>query len=205
MDNSELLNEINIWQNEFQNPNFNNKLIELAFFKIFVKFEKFLSHLFTQYSTGKKSGMSYKPKRKLGFSSSNQLYDVIRGSNRSYIDIPKLIKSLSPHIFKDNDDPFFLVFSDPTFSDNYTKMQVIRNFIAHESIESRTKYINNVLNTYNITSFIEASDFLLRNTRVGNSYYTMFTSILQQYSNILINPASYLGQTTHNQQLSRTP
>lgn len=193
MDNAELIDEINEWQVEIIKPGFNNKLIELAFFKIFVKFEKFMSQIFTHYSIGRKSIQRYKPKRKLGFSSSDQLYDVIRGTNRSYIDIPKLIKTISPHIFKDNDDPFFLLFSDPIFANNYQKMQFIRNFIAHESEESKSKYINNVLNSFNITSFINAHEFLLRNNISGISYYTMFIEIIKRYSNVLVNPTPFLG------------
>ena len=192
MDNSELLLEINNWQLEIAKIDFNDKLIELAFFKIFVKFEKYMSKIFIHYSIGKKSSKKYKPKRKLGFSTENQLNDMIRGSNRNYVDFSKTIALISFHIFQEGNDPFSLIFSDPNFSDNYKKMQYIRNFIAHESEESRQKYINNVLNTYNIQNFIPVFEFLLRKNKKGDSYFSLYLDIIQSYSEILINPSPYL-------------
>lgn len=192
MDNTEILAEINNWQIEISKPDFNDKMIELAFFKIFVKFEKFLTNIFIHYSIGKKSVSSFKPKRKLGFTSVNQLSEIIKGSNKSYIDYPKIIAVISLHIFKDQNDPFALIFNDPTFLDNYRKMQYIRNFIAHESEESKLKYLTNVLETYNIRTFKPAYEFLLMNNRRGISYYSIYIKVIQDYSGILVNPAPYL-------------
>jgi hypothetical protein len=195
MDNSEILSEINLWRVELQNRNNFDNLIELAFFKIFIKFEKYLSQIFIHYATGKKSKLQYKTKRKLGFTTPDQLYNIIKGGGeRNHVDIPKLISNgISPHIFRDGYDPFALIFNDVEFTSNYRKMILIRNYIAHESDESRSKYVDSVLRSFNIQSFIPVNEFLMKNKRNGVTYYTYFINILIDYSNILLNPAPYLA------------
>ena len=73
MDNLLLQNEISYWQSILPKTN-NPKLLELAFFKIFIKFEKFASDLFIHYSIGNSSIEGYCPIRTLCFLDDTHLF-----------------------------------------------------------------------------------------------------------------------------------
>lgn len=195
MDNKELLSEIDRWHNiliRLPDPD-NEYLYELAFFKIFVKFEKFIIDIFILYAIGKKSSLHFKPKRKLGFKSKEHLEAILKNSTSTYIDYPRILVRASECIFDEKQNPFTLIFSDSTFSDNYKKMQIIRNFIAHESAESKEKYKTKVLDSFNIEKFISVIDFLKKPNKNRISYYTFNIDIIKKYSNILVNPEGFFN------------
>lgn len=191
MDNSELIAEINNWQSALSLTTTDEQLIELAFFKIFVKFEKLLTTSFIQYSIGKRSIFNFRPKRKLGFKSQKHLENILQSPYSNYIDYPKIIVKKAECIFDDKQNPFDIIFSDGKFNDNYQKMQIIRNHIAHESPESIEKYFKKVLNSYGIQNKITVGAFLNRKMKSGNSYYSFYIQIIRDYSQILLNPAPY--------------
>ncbi len=193
MDNTELIDEINNWQTILSSGQSSNHLIELAFFKIFVKFEKFLTSSFIHYSIGKRSSLNFKPKRKLGFKNQKHLEQMLLNPNATFIDYPRILESKAIGIFNDNENPFDIVFSDAIFSDNFRKMKIIRNHIAHESPESMDKYLKKVLNSYGIQNFINASDFLNRRSRNSNSYYSIYINTIRNYSKIILDPTPYFN------------
>ena len=193
MDNKELIDEINKWKTILSSNNFNNQIIELAFFKIFVKFEKLLTKSFIQYAIGKRSKSNFRPKRKLGFKNINHLENILSSPYSNFIDYPKILVRKAENIFYDNQNPFDVLFSDSKFADNYRKMQIIRNHIAHESPESAAKFFNKVLNSYGIHEQMNVSTFLNKKTKNGNSYYSLYIKIIRDYSKILLDPRPYIN------------
>jgi len=191
MDNRELIDEINNWQTILSTGQTSDYLVELAFFKIFVKFEKFLTMSFIHYSIGKRSSLNFKPRRKLGFKNQKHLEQMLLNPNAAFIDYPKILEKKALSIFNDDENPFEILFSDATFSENFRKMQIIRNHIAHESPESLEKYLKKVLNSYGIQSFIPISDFLNKLMKNSNSYYSYYINIIRNYSNIILDPTPY--------------
>lgn len=83
MDNSVLLEEIEFWKSKISATN--PEILELAFFKIFIKFEKFISDIFISYSIGNNSCESYCPNRKLNFSDEEHLNAVLKKENKSFV------------------------------------------------------------------------------------------------------------------------
>ena len=81
-------------------------LYEAAFFKIYVKFEVYLSEIFQSYCIGNENSNGYCPERKLAFSNEEHLRAVLKG-DKQYVDYMKKIESLSKHIFVDN--PFNII------------------------------------------------------------------------------------------------
>ncbi len=193
MDNQELINEIENWQTILSSNHFNAQIIELAFFKIFVKFEKLLTTSFIHYAIGKRSILNFKPKRKLGFKNIKHLENILTSPYSTFIDYPKILVKKAENIFDDNQNPFDVLFSDAKFADNYRKMQIIRNHIAHESPESFVKFYNKVLNSYGIREQISVSDFLNKPMKNGNSYYSFYITIIRDYSKILLDPMPYIS------------
>lgn len=193
MDNSELIKEIDHWQSVLSSATTTNQLIELAFFKIFVKFEKLLTTSFIQYSIGKRSVLNFKPKRKLGFKNIKHLENILVSPYSTFVDYPKILVKKAECIFDDKQNPFGILFSDAIFTDNFKKMQIIRNHIAHESPESIEKYLKKVLNSYGIHDLINVSDFLIRKMKNGDSYYSYYIKIVKDYSLILLDPIPYVS------------
>lgn len=116
-----------------------NQRFDIALFKVWINFEKFISELFVNYAIGRESETGYKPILKLQFQDETQLNAFLRG-DRTFVDYQGKIKNLSKHIFKD--DPFDLaIFSDSNNYNAYNRIFSIRNYVAHESGEARTKYV----------------------------------------------------------------
>lgn len=158
-------------------------LYEASFFKIYVKFEVFLSDVFENYCVGIKSDKEYCPERKLKFEDKEHLRAVLRG-DRQYIEYIKKIESLSKYIFVDN--PFNVLFD---VADNLTLMNqmiALRNYIAHESGESRVKYIKTCLGN---GQFIEPYEYLLkRNRATSKSNYTIYVDKIIELSYLILEP-----------------
>lgn len=186
-----LNDEISHWENTLDSldKETKKKLLEIAFFKIFVKMELFLSNCFIAYSIGN-SNMdgTYIPNRKLSFSDEKHLKDVLKGKN-SFIDYIEKMESVSKHIFVEKQNPFDLIFLTATISDDLIKMKLIRNYIAHESEESKEKYTNKVLNG----KFKKLEEYLNENKReAGVTYFTYYINKIREISIIISSPQSYL-------------
>jgi len=185
MDNSELLQEIEKWNSIFSaTDNIEPAIYELAFFKIFIKFEKFLSNCFENYSIGIESIHGYKPKRKLEFEDINHLNKVIKKENLSFVNHYEVIKTKSDCFFIDN--PFEILTTDATYTTTINQMKVLRDYIAHESQSSKIKYEQQVLNN---KPFIPPSEYLLKKNPKKNqtTNYTIYIKSIKIMSNYIIN------------------
>lgn len=184
MTNQDLIDEIQRWNTVFASTSaIDNSLYELAFFKIFIKFEKFLSDSFENYAIGNVSIHGYCPIRRLNFDDLTHLNKVIQKKERSFINHFEVIKNISDCFFTDN--PFDIIKTDPTYTTIINQMKVIRDYIAHESSAARNKYIVNILNN---RPFVEPYQHLLSSKRgSGLSYYTFYINSIQNISNFIIN------------------
>jgi hypothetical protein len=184
MNNQELIDEIDKWNNIFStSSSFDNSIYELAFFKIFIKFEKFLSDSFENYAIGNVSVHGYCPTRRLNFDDISHLNKVIKKENRSFVNHYEVIKSISDCFFTDN--PFEIIKTDPNYSNIINQMKVIRDYIAHESDAAKSKYITNVLNN---RPFVEPHVHLLTiKRRTSVSFYTFYINSIIEISNFIIN------------------
>lgn len=156
-------------------------LYEASFFKIYVKFEVYLSYIFENYCVGIESNKGYCPQRKLAFTDKEHLRAILKG-DKQYVEYIKRIEALSKHIFVDN--PFNIIFD---VADNLTmmnQMMTLRNYIAHESGESRVKYIKTCLGN---GQFIEPSEYLIKkNRRASKSNYTIFIEKIIELSDMIL-------------------
>ena len=67
-------------------------LYEASFFKIYVKFEQYLSRIFESYCIGVPSSKGYCPQRKLAFTDEEHLRAILRG-DKHYIEYIKKIET----------------------------------------------------------------------------------------------------------------
>lgn len=192
MDSSIVLNEIELWDSLFSSEeNINERLYEIAIFKIFVKLEFFISEAFIVYATGVANEYGYSAKRQLNFKDKRHLKAVLKSGNKGFIDFNDKIKSLSKHIFEEQKNPFDIILSDAEYSQYYNKIRVIRNYIAHESEESKKKYIAEVLNN---RQFIEVHEHLTKiNRRTSKSNYSIYIDKIKDITEVISNPAEFLG------------
>lgn len=157
------------------------ELYEVFFFKIYVKFEAYLASLFEQYCVGETSGKGFCPLRKLEFEDREHLRAILKG-DRQYVEYVKKIQQLSKHVFINN--PFNVIFD---VAENFTaldQMIALRNYIAHESPESRKRYIEKCLGG---GQFISPSQYLVKiNRRVSKSNYSIFVDKMLQISDLLL-------------------
>lgn len=178
IERKELLAEIEYWNGQIA---INSNVIELAFFKVFVKFEKFIIDSITRYSIGLKSSYDYAPKRRLEFESTDHFMDTV--NNRDFFEINERLEKIVKQVFED-DNPisFFFSSADRQF---YDKLKCLRNYIAHESDFSRMKYIRQTLNN---GDFITPIDYLLKpySKKNSNSNYTMFIKMVEKYSESIL-------------------
>lgn len=184
MDDQELIQEIDKWNDVFSSAStIDHTLYELAFFKIFIKFEKFLSECFESYAVGIESNSGYCPTRRLIFDDLDHLNKVIKKENRSFVNHYEVIKNISDCFFIDN--PFEIIKTDPTYTTIINHMKIIRDYIAHESSAAKNKYIITVLNN---RAFIEPHQHLLRIKRGGTiSFYSYYINAIKSISNYIIN------------------
>ncbi|EKT3964611.1 hypothetical protein AAIP55_002080 [Flavobacterium psychrophilum] len=184
MNNQELINEIDKWDGVFlSNTTIDPSLYELAFFKVFIKFEKFLSDCFENYAIGSSSSSGYSPIRRLNFDDLSHLNKVIKKENRSFVNHFEVIKNISDCFFIDN--PFDIIKTDPTYTTIINQMKIIRDYIAHESLAARNKYVMNILNN---RPFIEPHQHLLQTKRgTANSFYSYYIDSIKTISNFIIN------------------
>lgn len=101
----ELLEEIVKWQPKIR---IDEEYLELAFFKIFVKFENFITDAIVKYATGEFSNQD-KVKRRLEFSDKDHLKKTIR---LDYLDTGKNTKELVNQLFKPENKITFFFYSE---------------------------------------------------------------------------------------------
>ena len=158
-------------------------MYEASFFKIYVKFEKYLSKIFESYCIGTESSKGYCPQRKLEFADEEHLRAILKG-DKQYIDYIKKIQSLSPYIFVNN--PFNIIFAVAENQQIFNEMIALRNYIANESNESRKKYTETCLGN---GSFIEPGEHLTRiKRRKGISYYSIYINKIIEISELILAP-----------------
>lgn len=180
----ELKDEIDFWEKEIQSYQMNNYLYEIAFFKIFIKLEKYLAEMFLIYSTGKSSSKGYTAKRQLKFENEAHLRNIFMNPNRKYMDYTRIIQERSKYIFEKN--PFEIVFFDASLSGCFKQMTILRNYIAHESIEAKDKYISKVLNN---KDFIRPSEYLYNKNKLEPcTNFGYFIKKIKEITMILSNP-----------------
>jgi len=181
---NDVLNAITTWT-EWASKD-ENKRYDIALLKIWIQFEKFIAELFVTYATGNQSEEGFTPTLKLRFVDESQLNVFLREGNRTYIDYPTQIKRLSKYIF--DNDPFDVIFLNATINNAYAQIISIRNYIAHESGEAKTKMIKNCFGGRE-DHFKEPNEYLLSNERTtNNTYYTYYVDIIKSAVQLLVNP-----------------
>lgn len=146
-------------------------IIEVYFLKIFVKFQCYLTDVFINYALGEKSEKGYCPIRKLNFPDRDTMERFLKMGNKRYIDYYDLAKTTGDIFFVDN--PFNIMNQTTNFKMSLQQMESIRNYIAHESEESKRSYLRYCLFD---SKFIRPSDFLLKINN-SNNYSNLYTFI----------------------------
>ena len=185
IENTDLLIKIEEWKNEIAD---NDKHIHFAFLEIFIEFERFLANSFLKYALGEKGKDNYEPTRRVAFDNQEHFEGLLK-CDKQYIDYIKKIQEVKKFIFTETNCPFNKVFSSSEFISTFKTMQVIRNFIAHQSEESKSKYIKKVLVPSGISTFIKVDTFLKRISRQRSiSNYSIYIEVLRFHSEIICNP-----------------
>lgn len=170
----ELLTEIEKWQPKIQtDPTF----LEIAFFKIFVKFENFITDIIIEYATKSVVNETKVPLRII-FEDREHFKNV---TGLKYLDTSsKTIKLVESIFDRSNQISFFF---DSEHASFFEEMKCLRNYIAHESIESKSKYIRKTLAQHPGDGFIEPNDFLSQKRRGEQDHiYTKFVNMVLTYS-----------------------
>ena len=186
MTTNEIKTTITTWNNWAGNPHVQR--YDIALLKIWIQFERFISELIITYSTGQPSEMGYLPTLKIRFQDEERFNAFMREGNKKYVEYLSKIEKLSKHIFID--DPFDVIFLDATNKPAYEQLKALRNYIAHESGEAKSKLIN-LCFSGNANNFLEPNNFLLTRERsTRNTYYTYYTTIIQNIVELLVDPPS---------------
>jgi len=167
---------------------------DLAFLKIYIKYEVFLSELLMLYALGQKSPKGFKPKRRLCFKNEEHIRKVF-SLGRRYVDFLGLINKQKVYslLFSTRTDPFTCIFEDSVYPIELGKMKYLRNYIAHESREAKELYVSKVLKPSGVSLFEEPNDFLQRvKYKIRKSYYSYWISILEETILVLIDPSEYI-------------
>lgn len=184
--NQELLDKIQEWDAELSTND--NKYIHMALLEIFIEFEKFLTSAFIEYALGGQGKDNFSPTLRLSFQDEEHLKGLLK-CDKTYIDYVKKIKEIRGFVFEENTCPFNKVFSTADFSTHFSQTQLLRNFIAHQSEESKYKYTHRVLKNQGINTFIKADTFLKRIKRnTTTSYYSIYIENMKFNSEIICNP-----------------
>lgn len=171
-----ILNDIERAITEWTNWANGNDNYDIALLKIWIVFEKYLGEVFLNYSIGNPSELGGYPQLKLKFEDENHFNAFMREGTKKYIDYVNKIEILSQHIFKEN--PFDVFLSDSVKKNQFAELRALRNYIAHESAESKRKIVLLIFN--NIESRFEEPKIYLKNIPKGNtkSHYTIYTECI---------------------------
>jgi hypothetical protein len=185
IENNNLLIKIDEWRTELGNS---EKHIHFAFLENFIEFEKFLTISFLNYALGEEGKDEYKPTRRIEFSDKEHFEGLLK-CDKKYIDYIKKIQEVKRFIFHEDSCPFNKVFSSAEFMSHFKQMQVIRNYITHQSEESKNQYIKKVLEPNGIPTFIKVDTFLKRiNRQQSVSNYSIYIESLKFHSEVICNP-----------------
>jgi len=185
--NDKLLLKIEEWNDKVSKD---NSISDIALLKIFIEFEKFLTNSFISYTLGKKGNNSFSPKLRLIFDDKEHLEGLLK-CNKAYIEYIEKIQEVRKFIFDDSSCPFNKVFSTAEFETLFKQIKILRNFIAHESEESKEKYKKNVLRANGISTYREVHTFLMDiNKKKNIPYYTIYINFFKFYSEIICDPRS---------------
>lgn len=151
---------------------------DIGIFKIWMNFEKYYSFLFRSYSMGGSSDSGYSPTLRIVFDSEEQ-FNIFLRNNTSFIDYPKIVPKLSPYIF--NPNPFDIFINDTVYNEVFRELTIFRNFVAHESEESKAKVKS--LSQFTESDLLNINSFLLRNKR-GTSQ-TIFSYYIEKVKEMI--------------------
>ncbi len=157
------IQELNAWARD-------TDCYDIALFRIWLIFEKYLIEKFIQYSigeTGDVQSITYKIK----FLDKEHLSYFLKG-DRTFVEYLGKIEKLSKHIFENN--PFTIIIDDATHSKIYNELKTIRNQVAHDSDESRTKFFKDCLFSRQSDKELGVNEYLKRDTnqKIGQSNYS---------------------------------
>lgn len=150
----------------------------LAFFAIFVKFQKLVYNQFERYCLGQCSSANYCPKRKHCFADEKELRHFLGSKKREYIDYDDRIEILSSHIFIDN--PFDNLFC--LIPQSYNNLKKIRNYIAHESDISKGKLIESKI----LDDSGDISIYFAQKSKKSIIHFNEIIKSLYDYSNYIL-------------------
>lgn len=175
---------ITSWNGWAGNPEV--KRYDIALLKIWIQFERFLSELIVLYATGQPSEKGYIPELKVQFQDEEQFNAFLREGNKKYVEYLGKIEKLSKHIFVKN--PFDVIFLELENKTAYEQMKALRNYIAHESGEAKSKLIRSCFNG-DARKFLEPNEFLLTKEKTTKlSYYTYYVTKVKQIVELLVEP-----------------
>ena len=182
---ADVINSITFWTSWAANPEV--KRYDIAILKIWIQFERYIGDLFVKYATGEESEDGFAPTLNIRFANEEQLNVFLREGNKTYIDYIKQIQKLSKHIFQNN--PFDVIFEEADNYNVFLQLTSIRNFIVHESGESKAKLIKTCFGG-NSDKYIEPNQYLMANKRgQGISYYTYYTQVITNLTALLSSPS----------------
>ena len=128
----------------------------------------------------------YSKSWKLQFSASSSIIIIEDYYLQTFLHSLSKIEKLSKHIFIN--DPFDVIFLDATNKTAYEQLKALRNYIAHESGEAKSKLIN-LCFSGNSNNFLEPNDFLTTRERsTRNTYYTYYINIIENIVDLLVDP-----------------
>lgn len=181
-----LMDDITHWQSMIRN---NTDIYDLAFFKVFVKFEGYLITVFKEYICGNNSS-GYTPECKLIFEDLSHFERLIKSNSKgTFIDYLNIIENFSKEVFITNKNPFDCVFADGELKPLYLKMRYIRNHIAHESSESKQTYHKKVLSNL---AYEETNQHLQKRVpQKGITYFNEYIAAIEKSALILKNPTTF--------------
>lgn len=194
MENQEILNEISYWDskmntipqgitfdNSIDESNYlqsvRNEIIDIAFFKIYIKFEKLFTIMFEQYCIGGENQNGYCPNRKLIFTNTEHFLAIIQKKNNEFTLGLDFIRRMSGHIFEDSHNSFS-VLSHYNFVTDLNEMKAIRDYIAHESQSALTNYVKYfpILPNSDVPS---ANEMLMGTCKRGSKTFTRYNRYVE--------------------------
>ena len=185
MVSNDVLKAITEWTSWATKPDV--QMYDIALLKIWIKFERFIGELFVSYAVGIPSETGYSPKLKIQFKDEAQFNVFMRDGNKKYVEYIDKIEKLSSHIFQDN--PFDVILLNGNIKTAFYQMRAIRNYVAHESVESKHKMITQL--GVNENNFRELNDYLKSiDKTTGNSNYTCYVRVIKAIVELLIKDPS---------------
>lgn len=184
----EVSNEIKKWEELIGKEPNNEVLYELAFFKIYLKFEKVYVNAFIEIMCNthiyKGNKINYRILPLFTDDEKNErtpfetFLKSISGSSY-YLSIDKISDLHKEFMFEPN--PFFTIHSDVNYQSKLRDMVIIRNFFAHESQDAKKKYITHF--NYDSDKF-ESPSILLR-TKLKGRNITRLSSYIKTIEDII--------------------